>query len=126
MPRNVPEWIGKTDSTPIPPRVKDRVGLEANWCCQKCNRSLVYEQVEIDHIIALINGGQNRESNLQLLCGWCHREKTKRDVKVKAKIYRIRRRRAGAVKRSRSSFATNKSGTHKRRMDGTTIKRRKG
>lgn len=35
---------------------------------------------EVDHIKALINGGEDSMSNLQLLCSKCHKEKTKEDL----------------------------------------------
>jgi hypothetical protein len=35
---------------------------------------------EVDHIIALANGGTHDRSNLQSLCSACHINKTKQDV----------------------------------------------
>jgi 5-methylcytosine-specific restriction endonuclease McrA len=43
---------------------------------------------EYDHVSALINGGQHRESNIQLLCSACHKVKTKADVAEKSDAYR--------------------------------------
>jgi len=56
-----------------------------------------------DHIVALINGGENKESNLQALCGQCHRYKTAADVAEKAKVAAVRRKKHGA-KYSRQGF----------------------
>jgi 5-methylcytosine-specific restriction protein A len=33
MPRSVAEWIGKTDNTPVPPRVKMRIFERHNGRC---------------------------------------------------------------------------------------------
>lgn len=35
---------------------------------------------ELDHIVALVNGGQDTEDNLQVLCVGCHEDKTRRDL----------------------------------------------
>jgi 5-methylcytosine-specific restriction protein A len=125
MSRRLPEWIGKTDDTPIPNRVRMRLIQEKNWKCWKCNRFLlpsINTRFHIDHRIALINGGENRESNLQALCTECHMIKTAIDVKAKAKTYRIHKRKAGIKKKGRT-FATNKTGKFKRKMDGTIVRR---
>lgn len=89
MPRSVKEWIGKTDDSAIPPRVKDRINTRANGHCERCGTPLAGQGVEIDHKTALINwtgeGHGNRESNLWALgkkC--CHAKKTKMDVAIKS------------------------------------------
>ena len=46
-----------------------------NGECNICNTQLT-NKYEIDHIRPLANGGSNDESNLQLLCCSCHRDKT--------------------------------------------------
>jgi len=97
MTRSVPEWIGKTDDTPVPPRVAERVrlGRDGNRC-QCCGRKLHNERADCDHIEAIINGGENRENNLQTLCVWCHVLKTKEDLRIKVKSFRRRQRHYGA------------------------------
>lgn len=97
--RSVPEWIGKTPDTPIPPRVHLRVRDRDDSRCAHCTR--VEKRGQADHICALINGGQNRERNLQWLCTTCHRLKTAEDVAVKAKTHRVRVKDAGLRKPSR-------------------------
>lgn len=88
MPRTIPEWIGKTDDEPVPPRVRLRVLLTFNRVCNKCYR-VIRPGVEwtCDHKIALINGGENRERNLQPLCDWCNPLKNKADVAEKSAVY---------------------------------------
>lgn len=90
MSRAVPEWVGATADTPVPQRVQLRVFLRNGGLCQGCERSLRSgDKPQCDHIKALVNGGENRESNLQMLCGWCHAKKTGRDVAEKSKAHRI-------------------------------------
>ena len=50
--------------------------------CAICSAALGSEEGEIDHIIALSNGGLDGESNLQLLCVVCHREKTSHEIEA--------------------------------------------
>ena len=40
------------------------------------------ERLEIDHILAVCNGGDNDVSNLQCLCKGCHRIKTNNDLAI--------------------------------------------
>jgi 5-methylcytosine-specific restriction enzyme A len=96
MSRERPEWIGKTDDTPIPRRVKLRILENYQNKCGISGRPITpSDRVEFDHIIALANGGENREDNIQPVIAEAHREKTKRDVKIKAKIARVKARNLG-------------------------------
>ena len=99
MSREVPEWIGKTDDQAIPARVKVRVFLRAGGVCAECTLPIVGKlRPAYDHIQALINGGEHRESNLQLLCVPCHAVKTKADVAEKSATYRKRVKHLGIKK----------------------------
>ena len=63
--RSVEEWIGATPDTAIPPRVRLRVFQRAEGRCEECTRKLMPgDQWQADHVVALVNGGANRESNL--------------------------------------------------------------
>lgn len=96
MSRALPEWIGRDDDTPIPPRVKDRVLEKQDHRCATCAAPFVGKVTpEFDHRLALINGGENRETNVQALCGLCHGPKTRRDVAQKAKDARVRQKHLG-------------------------------
>jgi 5-methylcytosine-specific restriction endonuclease McrA len=96
MSRTVPEWIGKTDDAKIPARVRDRIYWKNEGYCMKCSRLLIRGQWDCDHIVPLILGGRHRESNLQPLCDVpCHSDKTKLDVKLKAKVARVRMKAIG-------------------------------
>lgn len=123
MTRTVPEWIGKTPDTAIPPRVRLRVFERANGRCQECGRRICAGDAwQADHVMALVNGGENRESNLRALCGWCHKEKTAQDVAEKSKVARVKAKHLGAKNPGRS-FATNRNGPWKRKLDGTLVRR---
>ena len=98
MSRKLPEWIGANDDSAIPPRVKVRVFDKAGGCCAICTRTIIGSlRPAYDHIVGLVNGGGNRESNLQLLCVSCHAGKTKADVAEKAIVYRKRAKHLGLM-----------------------------
>jgi 5-methylcytosine-specific restriction protein A len=94
--RSVPIWRGKTDDTPIPARVKDRILRRNDDCCANCKRAFMGKlRPEFDHIVALAIGGANAELNIEPLCENCHAIKSKSDVRLKAKVARIRVKRLG-------------------------------
>lgn len=114
MSRSTPEWIGATDDTPIPRRVRARLFLLANGNCANCRRKLrPGDAWQADHETALVNGGENRESNLQVLCEWCHKPKTVFDIAEKSRVYRKRAKHLGIKPRGRTIPG--------RRFDGTPI-----
>lgn len=99
--RTVDEWIGATPDTPVPPRVKARVFAAHGGVCHISGRKIrAGEPWECDHVIALCNGGENRESNLAPALVEKHREKTARDVAEKAKVERVRKKHLGVWPRS--------------------------
>lgn len=101
MSRSLPEWIGKTDDAAIPPRVRIRVfEAHAGICHISGRRIRAGEPWECDHIIALVNGGEHRESNLAPALTDKHREKTKEDVAEKSRVYRKRSKSLGIRKRT--------------------------
>lgn len=94
--RSVPEWIGKTDDTPVPPRVKLRIlSAHGDTCAFRRSAFTARLKPEFDHIIALVNGGQHAEWNLRPVCKPCHRAKTNLDVAEKSKIADIRKKQLG-------------------------------
>lgn len=94
--RTTDEWIGATPDTAIPPRVRRRVFLAHGGICHIAGRKIqAGEAWDLDHVIALINGGENRESNLAPALRDKHREKTAADVAEKARIDRIRNKHLG-------------------------------
>lgn len=101
MSRNVDEWQGATDSTPVPPRVRIRVFERDGGVCQ-CGCKIVIRpgmKWQTDHKVALINGGKNRESNLTTLLTDHHKVKTARDLSIKSKTSAMRAKHLGIKKR---------------------------
>ena len=100
MTRSVEEWIGKTDDTPVPPRVRLRVFRRRLGVCHICKLNIVGKRWVCDHVLALINGGENREGNLWPIHEACDkRVKTPQDVAVKAKNDAVAMRHIGIKKR---------------------------
>jgi 5-methylcytosine-specific restriction protein A len=61
--------------------------LNAHPLCVIClKQGRLSRAVELDHIIALVNGGTNADSNYQCLCKACHQDKTARDLGYSAKV----------------------------------------
>lgn len=120
MARIVDEWIGKTDDTPIPPRVKVRVFERHGGRCHLSGRKIMAGDLwDCDHVVALVNGGENRETNLAPALRDKHREKTAEDVRIKAKIARQKAKYLGLDKPKGRGF--DKRFTKK--MDGTVVPR---
>jgi 5-methylcytosine-specific restriction enzyme A len=92
MTRSVPEWIGKTSNTDVPPRVRARVFLAKGGRCHRCTRKVnaSIEPWTCEHLIALVNDGENRESNLGVTCENCLPAKNAEDVAEKSKVARKR------------------------------------
>jgi 5-methylcytosine-specific restriction enzyme A len=87
MPRKIPEWIGRTPDTPPPPRVKLRIWARENGACYLSGRKILPgEPYEYEHKIAIINGGENRETNIFLALTDKHKEKTKADLAEKSRV----------------------------------------
>lgn len=108
MSRTVPEWIGATDDTAAPARVRVRVFERCGGRCGQCGRKIATgERWTLEHLIALINGGRNAESNLGVTCDWCLPEKNAADVAEKSRTYRKRAKAIGAH-RPKQPFAKSK------------------
>lgn len=91
MARRVEEWIGKSHDTAAPPRVRLRVWDRCKGKCHRCARKIpVGDAWILEHLIALINGGENREDNLCLTCSWCKPIKDAEDVAEKSKTAAVR------------------------------------
>ena len=125
MARTVEEWIGASDDSAIPPRVRVRVFEKAGGRCEECTRKIgPGDAWQADHIVAMVNGGENRERNLRCLCSWCHAKKTAGDVAEKAKTAAVRKRHLGVRPPSRMAGARN-SGV-KIKLNGQVVDRATG
>lgn len=117
--RTVEEWFGATDDAMPPPHVRLRIVNRFGGQCPKCTRSLKHVAWDCDHIVALTNGGENREANLQPLCASpCHSDKTKADRRQKAKTDHVRRSLYG-IKKPRTI-------TRWRRFNGDIVQASRG
>lgn len=94
--RTLPEWVGATPDSAIPPRVRLRVFEAHGGVCALSGRKIgPGDAWQVDHRIALANGGRHAESNLQPVLVGPHREKTRADVGLKAKADRIAKKHRG-------------------------------
>jgi 5-methylcytosine-specific restriction endonuclease McrA len=101
MSRAVPLWVGKTDDAKVPARVRLRVFEAHGGRCWISGRKIMPgEKWELDHKVALINGGSHSEDNLAPALSAPHREKTAEDVAIKSKVARIRAKHLGVYPRS--------------------------
>lgn len=124
MARSTDEWVGKTDDSAAPARVRARVVDRAGGRCECCGAQFTPAlRPEIDHTIALILGGENRESNLRALCKHCHRPKTDADVAMKAKIARVRAKHLGLKPATKRPVGGGLAAKFKRMPDGRVVPR---
>lgn len=99
MPRQTPEWIGKNENTPVPDRVKLRVFQNHNGICHISKRKIAAgEPWDTEHVVAIINGGENRETNLAPALRSKHKIKTAQDMAEKSRTYRKRKSNLGLRK----------------------------
>jgi len=118
--RSVPEWIGATDDTPVPARVKERAFTRAGGVCHVSGIKIrPGDPWDVDHVLAICNGGQNRERNLApILRGKPHKEKTRSDLALKKKNARLRRKHLGIEPPSRYVVPGSKRSRWRRRVGG--------
>lgn len=123
MSRSVPEWIGDTPDTAIPPRVRLRVLEAKDHRCHACTRKILTgESWTCEHLIAIINGGENREANLDVTCCNCLAPKNAADVAEKSMIYRKRSKHLGVDKPKRP-FPGSRTDIWKKPMNGPAVRR---
>lgn len=110
--RAVAEWIGKSDNAKVPPAVRVRVFEKYEGRCYlsgiKIESGMAWD---LEHILALCNGGEHRESNFAPALVAPHKDKTRADRGLKAKNDRVRKKHLG-IKKPRTI-------TKWRRFDGS-------
>ena|ERR1044071_1059735 len=122
--RSTDEWQGKDADAVPPPRVRLRVFDSAAGRCHLCERKIpAGEYWQCDHVLALVNGGSNHESNLRPACRNCCYRKTAQDVAEKAQINRIRSKHLGIARRSGSPIPGSKASGWKKKMNGEVVRR---
>lgn len=100
MARTVTEWIGKSDDHRAPGSVRDRIMEREGNKCHLCGCEIDGKKWDLDHVVALINAGENRESNLKPAHRKCHIAKTAADLAEKAKVAAIRKKHLGITRSS--------------------------
>jgi 5-methylcytosine-specific restriction endonuclease McrA len=99
--RLIPDWVdvpAANDPRFVPARREPWNTLEAKrllrflldrqgWRCARCGiHATVCERLQKDHVVALINGGDNTIHNQQMLCEPCHRLKTSADLELHRRL----------------------------------------
>lgn len=123
--RSVEEWIGKTPDEQPPPRVRLRVFERYKGVCYRSKVKIqVGDAWQCDHVLSLTLGGENRESNLAPILTEAHKAKTREDVAMKSKAYRVRAKHLGVKRKSgRKLQGPGFDKTRTRHMDGTVSRR---
>lgn len=122
--RSVPEWVGRTPDSAPPPRVKLRVLERHNYICFWSKEQIKPgDKVEFDHAIALILGGENRESNLVPALAHEHKVKTRKDVLEKVKRAKALKKSYGLSKPKTKPMPFGRTSPFKKKMDGTVVRR---
>ena len=120
--RSVPEWIGSSPDAKVPDRVRARIFDAHGGVCHIAKRKILGGELwDLDHIVALINGGEHREFNMAPALRDKHRAKTAEDVAEKSAVAEKRKKHLGI--RPRSRMPGSRSSNLKKRMDGTVVRR---
>lgn len=91
MARTVPEWVGRTDDSMPSDKVRKRLyDKQGGICACGCTRWMDFnsDAMHCDHKVALADGGENRESNLQMLLAEHHIPKTAEENSQRATALR--------------------------------------
>lgn len=120
--RSVDEWIGKTDDSRPPPRVQVRIFERHHGICHISGRKIrTGEKWEVEHILAISLGGENRESNMAPALVGPHKGKTAQDRKTKARNDKIRKNHLGV--RAPSKMAGSRNSRFKKKLNGQVVLR---
>lgn len=90
--RATEEWSSDNPDAAIPERVKARIFARYGGKCALTGKRLMPGEIDYDHIIALRDGGEHRESNLRPVWRKKHREKTAQENSERAKVNRLNRK----------------------------------
>lgn len=121
--RTVDLWIGASDDARIPDRVRIRVFEKHRGICYRSGARInTGDKWDLDHIIAIANGGRHSEDNLAPVLRVPHREKTKEDRRIQSRIYKIKKRHLGLAKPKGRPMAGTKASGIRKRMNGRVEK----
>ena len=90
MPRSVAEWIGKTNDVKVPERVRLRIWRrqcgDGNFAICPLSKLPIRDTdpKHLDHVKALVDGGEHREGNLAYVHVEAHKRKTAGEVARRA------------------------------------------
>lgn len=96
------EWFGKRPESMPGQTVLFRLhALQNGVCACGCGQVMDFntDKIDCDHRIALIDGGENRESNLQLLLNACHKGKTAKEATARSEERRHKAKAFTALRR---------------------------
>jgi 5-methylcytosine-specific restriction enzyme A len=121
--RTVPEWIGKTPDSKPPAHVIDRIFLRASKVCHISKREIrAGETWQVEHVIPIWKGGENRETNMAPALSKPHKLKTAREALERAEE-RVMRQKNYGIKKSRTPIPGSKASGLRKRMNGTVERR---
>lgn len=121
--RSVPNWVGATDDAKVPDRVKLRIFEREGGRCWLTGRKInPGDAWDLDHKIALCNGGTHSEDNLAPALREEHRKKTAEDVKMRAKADRVRKKHLG-IHRPKYPMPGSKASGWKKPLHGPAVRR---
>jgi 5-methylcytosine-specific restriction protein A len=97
--RAVEEWVGASNDTPVPPRVRLRVFERHNGICYLTGRKIrPGDTWDLEHVHALHAGGEHREGNFAPALTTPHKKKTAEERALKADIEASRKKHLGITK----------------------------
>ena len=67
-------------------RIRKQVFAEQPICVACKAKGRVTVATQVDHIVALVNGGEDHADNRQALCDECHKAKTRRDLGQRERV----------------------------------------
>lgn len=121
--RSVPNWVGATDDAKVPDRVKLRIFEREGGRCWLTGRKInPGDAWDLDHKIALCNGGTHSEDNLAPALREEHRKKTAEDVRMRAKADRVRKKHLG-IHRPKYPMPGSKASGWKKPLHGPAVRR---
>jgi 5-methylcytosine-specific restriction protein A len=99
-----PEWIADHPDQAVPKLVKLRIWEREEGRCYLTGLKInaLKDAFEYEHVIALANGGQHRESNIRLALTDAHKAKTRADIDVTVKTRRQRLKHLGQWPKSKT------------------------
>lgn len=66
-------------------RLRRLIRSDGGGPCARCRHVFEASDLEVDHIVPLIDGGTDYDDNVQALCIACHKQKTKAEARQRAR-----------------------------------------